>query len=98
MKSSDEYYLKNKKRIIKYHHKLLLADLLYLNYAFSNNEYDGITGEDILKYVIKGTRYTDIEKLEIMDDAMMIMKIKYNKVIVSNKKEQFMNLDFDKNK
>lgn len=96
IKSSDEYYSKNEKRIIKFHHKLLLADLLYLNYAFSNNEYDGVTGEDILKYVIKGTRYTNLEKLEIMDDAMMISKIKYNKVISDkNRKEQFINLDFN---
>ena len=42
MKSSDKYYLNDEKRFIKYHHKLLLADLLYLNYAFSNNKYDGI--------------------------------------------------------
>lgn len=95
MKSSDEYYLKDEKRIIKYHHKLLLADLLYLNYAFSNNEYDGITGEDVLKYVIKGTRYTDLEKLEIMDDAMMILKIKYNKIILDDRKRQFDELDFN---
>ena len=63
MKSSDKYYLNDEKRVIRYHHKLLLADLLYLNYAFSNNKYDGITGEDVLKYVIKGTRYTALERL-----------------------------------
>lgn len=72
-----------------------MLNLFYLNYAFSNNEYDEITGEDILKFVIKGTRYTDPEKLDIMDDVMVILKIKYNKVIVSNRKEQFMNLDFN---
>lgn len=72
MKSSDKYYLKDEKRIIKYHHKLLLADLLYLNYAFSNNEYEGVTGEDILEFVIDKTKYTDLERIEIMDDAMMI--------------------------
>lgn len=27
MKSSDKYYLKDEKKIIKYHHKLLIADL-----------------------------------------------------------------------
>lgn len=96
MKSSDKYYLNDEKRFIKYHHKLLLADLLYLNYAFSNNKYDGITGEDVLKYVIKETRYTALEKLGIMNDAMMILKIKYNKVISDkNRNEQFINLDFD---
>ena len=79
MKSSDKYYYKDEKRVIKYHHKLLLADLLYLNYAFSNNEYDGITGEDVLKYVIKGTRYNGLEQLEIIKEAKILFKIKYNK-------------------
>lgn len=63
IKSSDEYYLRDEKRIIK--------------------------------YVIKGTRCIDLEKLEIMDDAMMILKIKHNKVISDkNRKEQFINLAF----
>ena len=43
MKSSDKYYLKDKKKIIKYHHKLLLADLFYINYVHSNFEYDNVT-------------------------------------------------------
>ena len=34
--STDSSYKKDEKRIIKYHHKLLLADLLYVNYVHSN--------------------------------------------------------------
>ena len=61
MKSSDSLYTKEEKEIIKYHHKLLLADLLYINYVHSNFEYDGVTIEDIYKFVTKGTKYNGLE-------------------------------------
>ena len=56
MKSSDSLYIKEEKEIIKYHYKLLIADLLYINYVHSNFEYDGVTIEEIYKFVTKGTR------------------------------------------
>ena len=67
------------KRIMKYHHKLLLADLLYVNYVHSNFEYDGVTIEEIYKFVTKGTRYNGLEQLEIIEEAKLLFKIKYNK-------------------
>ena len=79
MKSSDKYYYKDEKRVIKYHHKLLLADLLYLNYVHSNFEYDDVTIEEIYKFVTKGTRYNGLEQLEIIEEAKILFKIKYNK-------------------
>lgn len=82
MKSSDSLYTKEEKQIIKFHHKLLLADLFYLNYVHSNFEYDNITIEDIYKFVIKGTKYNGLEQLEIIEEAKILFKIKYNKYFV----------------
>ena len=82
MKFSDLLYAKEEKEIIKYHHKLLLADLFYLNYVHSNFEYDGVTIEEIYKFVTKGTRYNGLEQLEIIEEAKILFKIKYNKYFV----------------
>ncbi len=79
MNKKNEIYTKQEKEIIKYHHKLLLADLLYLNYVHSNYKYDNITIEDIYKFVTKGTRYNGLEKLEIIEEAKLLLKVKYNK-------------------
>lgn len=79
MKSSDSLYIKEEKEIIKYHYKLLIADLLYINYVHSNFEYDGVTIEEIYKFVTKGTRYNGLEQLEIIEEAKILFKIKYNK-------------------
>ena len=61
VKSTDSSYTNDEKRIIKYHHKLLLADMIYINYVHSNFEYDSITLDDIYKFVTKGTRYNGLE-------------------------------------
>ncbi len=83
MNSSDSLYRKEEKKIIKYHHKLLLADLLYINYVHSNFEYDNETIEEIYKFVTKGTRYNGLEKIEIIEEAKILFKIKYNKYILT---------------
>ena len=79
MKSSDKYYYKVEKRVIKYHHKLLLADLIYINYVHSNFEYDNVTIEEIYRFVTKGMKYNGLEQLEIIEEAKLLFKIKYNK-------------------
>ena len=79
MKSSDEYYLKDEKRIIKYHHKLLLADLLYINYVHSNFEYDNVTIEEIYRFATRGMKYNGLEQFEIIEEAKLLFKIKYNR-------------------
>ena len=79
MKSTDSSYKKEEKRIIKYHHKLLLADLFYINYVHSNFKYDGVTEEEIYNFVTKGTRYNGLEKLEIIGETKQFFKMKYNK-------------------
>ena len=79
MNKKNELYTKQEKELIKYHHKLLLSDLFYLNYVHSNYEYDNVTIEDIYKFVTKGTRYNGLEQLEIIEEAKILFKIKYNK-------------------
>lgn len=79
MNKKNELYTKQEKELIKYHHKLLLADLLYLNWEHSRYEYDNIIPEDLMKQVIKGTRYNGLEQLEILEEAKILFKIKYNK-------------------
>ena len=71
--------------MIKYHHKLLLVNLWYLIYIHSNYKYDYIKIEDIYKFVTKGTKYNGLEQLEIIEEARLLFKIKYNKYFILNK-------------
>ena len=76
-----EKFIKDKKTIIKYNHKLLLTELLYLNHLYSTFDYDNITEYNLLKEVIKETKYNRLEQLEILEDAKMLLRIKYNLII-----------------
>lgn len=81
MNIKNDLYKKEEKKIIKYHHKLLLADMIYINYVHSTFKYDNIEIEDIYKFVTKGTKYNVLEQLEIIEEAKLLFKIKYNKYI-----------------
>ena len=81
--NSNDLYKKQEKELYKFHHKLLLADLLYLNWEHSTYEYEKVTPEDLLKKVIKGTKYNGLEQLEILEEAKQLVKIKYNKYFSS---------------
>ncbi len=71
----DKDYKKKEKNIIKFSHTILLSKLLLLNYEFSNHEYNGITGEDVFKILQKKISYSEKEKQEIIDNAIMLLKI-----------------------
>ena len=71
-------YQKDERILIKYFHTKLLSELLYLNYIYSTFKYENITPEDLLRKVIKGTRYNGLEQLEILEEAKLLLKIKYN--------------------
>lgn len=71
----DKDYKKKEKNIIKFSHTILLSKLLLLNYEFSNHEYNGTTGEDVFKYYKKKISYSEKEKQEIIDNAIMLLKI-----------------------
>ena len=78
MKSSDKYYYKDEKMVIKYYHKLLLAGL-YINYVHSNFEYDDVTIEEIYRFATRGMKYNGLEQFEIIEEAKLLFKIKYNR-------------------
>ena len=84
MNEFQKNYKKDEKILIKYFHKKLLSELLYLNYLYSNYEYENVTMEDLMKQVIKGTKYNGLEQLEILEDAKMLLRIKYNLIITKN--------------
>ena len=71
----DKDYKKKEKNIIKFSHTILLSKLLLLNYEFSNHEYNGTTGEDVFKILQKKISYSEKEKQEIIDNAIMLLKI-----------------------
>ena len=71
----EKDYKKKEKNIIKFSHTILLSKLLLLNYEFSNHEYNGITGEDVFKILQKKISYSEKEKQEIIDNAIMLLKI-----------------------
>lgn len=73
----DKLFLKNEHEIKKYYDTELLANLLLLNYEFSNNKYLGITSDDIFRNIHK-TIYSKSEIKEIKDNAVILLKIKYN--------------------
>lgn len=79
LKSTDLSYKKDEKNVIKYHHKLLLADLFYINYVHSNFEYDGVTIEEIYRFATRGMKYNGLEQFEIIEEAKLLFKIKYNR-------------------
>lgn len=79
MESTDLSYKKDEKNVIKYHHKLLLADLFYINYVHSNFEYDDVTIEEIYRFATRGMKYNGLEQFEIIEEAKLLFKIKYNR-------------------
>lgn len=85
----DKEYKEKEKKIIKFFHTILLSKLLLLNYEFSNHEYNGTTGEDVFKILHKKISYSKKEKQEIIDNAIMLIKIKYGKTLIDFEKLEF---------
>ena len=54
------------------------SDKYYLKDS-SYIEYDNITIEEIYRFVTKGTKYNGLEQLEIIEEAKVLFKIKYNR-------------------
>lgn len=75
MNTFDRDYKEKERNTIKYFHTILLSKLLLLNYEFSNHEYNGTTGEDVFKILQKKINYSEKEKQEIIDNAIMLLKI-----------------------
>ena len=75
----DIDYNKKEKDLFKYHYTCLLSELLLLNYEFSNHEYNGTTGKDVFNKMKKKIKLSEKEKQNIIDNAISLIEIKYNK-------------------
>ena len=88
----DELFKRDERKIRKLFKTRLLAELLYLNYEFSNKEYhDEISGKTIFNSLHDGIKFTEQEKQEIVTNAILLLKINHNIRLVD-----FDNLVFEK--
>ena len=85
----DIDYNKKEKDLFKYHYTCLLSELLILNYEFSNHEYNGITGQDVFYKLQKKIKLSEKEKQNIIDNAISLIEIKYNKKLSNFEKIEF---------
>ena len=83
-----DYRIKERK-IILYYNTLLLSELLYLNYEFSNNKYHGVTGNDVFNLLNRKIQLTKQEKQNIINNATFLIKFKYNRNIKNYNKLDF---------
>ena len=86
--SINELFLKDEKRIKRLYKTALLAELLYFNYEYSSNKHDGITESDIFNS-IKTDDFSNKELEKIKNDAIRLLKIKYNINVVDYEKLNF---------
>ncbi len=73
----DKTFLKQEKRIKKYYDTLLLTELIYLNYSYSNKECHGTTIENIYNNLHK-VKYSKKDIVDIINNALYLVKLKYN--------------------
>lgn len=85
----DIDYNKKEKDLFKYHYTCLLSELLILNYEFSNHKYNGTTGQDVFYKLQKKIKLSEKEKQNIIDNAILLIKIKYNKKLSNFEKIEF---------
>lgn len=74
----DELFKKEEKNLKKLIATELLAELLYLNYEFSDKEYHNVTGSTIFNSIFENPKFTIDEKENIRNNARLLLKIKYN--------------------
>lgn len=81
-----------------YYTTCLLAEMLWINYTFSNNEYRGTTGDDVFKLALKKEEYTKEEKKLMIENALKLMQMQHRvKVDISGDAMlKYQNLDFEK--
>jgi len=85
----DQHYKEKERKIIIYHYTELLSKLLILNYEFSNNEYNGTTGEDVFNILNKKIKLSEKEKQEIITNATILIKIRKGKKLIDFNKIEF---------
>lgn len=77
MDAFEESYLKYDKKLKKYYDTLLLDELIFLNYAYSNNEYGKVTVKNIFDN-LHSLEYSKKDINDIIDNALYLVKLKYN--------------------
>ena len=86
----DELFSRDEKIIKKLYDTELLARLLLLNYEFSNNKYHNVNASDILNNLHK-VKYSKKDLEQIKNNAIALLKIKYNTEV-----KDFETLEFEK--
>lgn len=79
----DQDYQKQEHEMKLLYNTFLLADLIWLNYCFSNKEYNNITGKDIWNSIIREEEYTMKEKEKIINNASHLLEIRYQLKLVN---------------
>ena len=85
-------YCNKERQTILYYNTLLLSELLYLNYEFSNNKYNSISGTDVFNLLNRKIQLTKQEKNDIINNAIFLIKLKYNR-----KLKNYDTLEFEEN-
>ena len=98
MRTLDDLYLKEERELKIYYSTLLLAELLKINFEYSNNKYNNICGDDVFKIATAKVKYTETEKKMMIQNALTLLKIKYGYIIRKDFINQYQNLDFQKKK
>lgn len=93
MNTFDIEYNKQARELKNYYQTFLLADLIYLNYTFSNKEYNHINGNQVWEESMTKFKITEKGKNKIIMDAMQLLHIKYNVALESDVIKQFFELN-----
>lgn len=74
----DKIYYEEEKKIRKYFDTQLLSELLYINTKYPNSGYYCEKKEYLYDTIFDTVVYTDEELTEIRNNAIQLLKIKYN--------------------
>jgi len=96
MSTLDDMYLKEERDLKIYYCTVLLSELLKINYEYSNKEYNNVCGDDIFNIANRKEKFTATERNMIIENALIILKIKYGYIIRKDFISQYQNLDFKK--
>lgn len=87
--SIDDMFKNEEKKIRKLFDTKLLSELLLLNYQYSNNEYLGITAEDVYNSLSKKNKYTTKEKEQIVKNAIQLLNIEHGINVINYEELNF---------
>lgn len=81
MNAIDKMYIREKHFNLKYYDTLKLAMLLHLEYLYSYKR----SSEEVMQYLrFKKSDYTTAELKELLNNAILILKIKYNIEVIQD--------------